>query len=85
VFIVIPQVAVPPEESDVENDLGNEGPLLRSGEIVAVPETIPENPLRLVMVIVAIPLEPFGIVSVVGLTERLKSGGGGGALLKTAV
>ena len=83
VVIDISHCAVPPEERVVENEVGNKGAFL-DGEIVAVPETAPENPFWLAMVIVTVPTLPFVIVIVEGLTERLKSGEDV-VLLKTAV
>ena len=83
VVVDISHCAVPPEERVVENEVGNEGPFL-DGEIVAVPETTPEKPFWLAMVIVTVPTFPFAIVIVDGLAERLKSGDDP-VVLKTAV
>jgi len=47
------------------------GPL---GETVAVSETVPVNPLRLVKARVADPDDPWAMVSMLGLDVALKSG-----------
>jgi hypothetical protein len=42
-------------------------------ETVEVRERVPENPLRLVNVIMELPDEPDGTLSEIGLAETLKS------------
>lgn len=49
-----------------------------AGSPVAESATVPLNPLSGVIVMVTVPLEPAGMVRLVGFTDIVKSGGGGG-------
>jgi hypothetical protein len=67
------EVPVPPAVSVMLAALSEKvGPLLRTGERVAVRLAVPENPLRLVSVIVDVPEEPFAMDRLVGLAAMLK-------------